>query len=48
MKYSPSLAYRGTQWLIATFTHSPERTELIATLSLLGALAAMFTAHGIR
>lgn len=47
MKYNPALAYRGTQWLIATFTSAPERGEWIACLSLIGAIVAMFHKMGL-
>jgi hypothetical protein len=47
MKYNPSLAYRGTQWFIATFTGAPERGEYILLLSLIGAIVQMFHAQGL-
>jgi hypothetical protein len=47
MKYNPSLAYRGTQWFIATFTSAPERGEYILLLSLIGAIVQMFHTQGL-
>ncbi len=47
MKYSPSLAYRATEWLIATFTSAPERPMWIMTLSLIGAICVLFKELGL-